>query len=277
MKSRNASAISIVTNIVLTGLKLLVGSLTMSMTLIADGLHSGLDILSSVITYLSIKESHKPADEDHPYGHEKFESLASFSIVIILSLSAFLILIESLESLISGETLTEMNIYGLLVVFASGIINFFLMKLKINVGEKNSSAALIADGKHSKADSLSSFGLILGLVLIYYYPVADSVIAILVSGFIFFESYKLGVESISPLVDGTDYKLKKELKAFLKDENIKYSKIKTRKSAGKSFAEIHIKPDPNDKVKKVLNKTEDLKKELKNKKENLKEIIFIIN
>ena len=277
MRPKTISIISIITNIALTGFKLLIGSLTMSMTLIADGLHSGLDILSSVITYLSIKQSEKPADKEHPYGHEKFESLAAFTIVILLALSAFFILTEALESLLLGEILTEMTIYGVLVVFFSGLINIPLMKLKTLTGEKHSSNALIADGKHSKADSLSSFGILIGLVFIYFYPIMDSLIAIIVSVFIFYESYKLGLETISPLVDGSDYKLKKEIESFLKERELGYLKVKTRKSAGKSFAEIHINPDPNDKVKKVLNKTEDLKKELKNKKENLKEIIFIIN
>ena len=277
MRPKTISIISIITNIALTGFKLLIGSLTMSMTLIADGLHSGLDILSSGITYLSIKQSEKPADKEHPYGHEKFESLAAFTIVILLALSAFFILTEALESLLLGEALTEMTIYGVLVVFFSGAINIALMRLKISTGEKYGSNALVADGKHSKADSLSSFGILIGLIFIYFYPVMDSVIAMIVSLFIFYESYKLGVETISPLVDSSDYKLEKELKVFLKERDIRYSKIKTRKAAGKSFAEVYIQPDPEDKIKTILNKTERLKTELQNKKGNLKEIVFIIN
>ncbi len=277
MKPETASAISIIVNIILTGFKLLVGSLTMSMTLIADGLHSGLDILSSGITYLSIKQSNKPADKDHPYGHEKFESLAAFTIVILLALSAFFILTEAIESLITGEILTEMTVYGLIVVFLSGVINFGLMKLKNSVGQKYNSNALIADGKHSKADSLSSFGVLIGLAFIYYYPVTDSLVAIIVSIFIFYESYKLGSEVISPLVDESDYKLKRDIEAFLKDNNLNYSKVKTRKSGGKSFAEVYINPNPKKRVKSILEKTEILKKELEDNRAELKKIVFIIN
>ncbi len=277
MKPEKTSQLSIVVNIVLTGLKLFVGSLTASMTLIADGLHSGLDILSSGITYLSIKQSNKPADKDHPYGHEKFESLAAFTIVIFLSLSAFLILTEAIESLIKGEALAQIGISAFLVVLFSAVMNVIIAKLKVSVGKKHSSKALIADGGHSHADAISSFGILAGLFLIHYYPIADSIIAILVSFFIFYQSYKLGIENIAPLVDESDPEMKKKIKDYLDQNEISFSAIKTRKSGASSFAEIHINPDPEKNMRLISKKNKEIKNSLEEKFPRLKRVIIVIS
>ena len=103
----NPQAVSIISTFVNFGLgisKLIFGFLTGSVALIADGVHSGLDVISSFITFLGLKAARKPVDEKHPYGHWKAESLAGFLIALLLAVSGFWILYEAVMRFFGEQT-----------------------------------------------------------------------------------------------------------------------------------------------------------------------------
>ncbi len=260
MKAKSVASLSIIVNIFLAGIKLLAGVFFASITLIADGMHSVFDILSSGITYLALKETEKPADEDHNYGHQKFEGLASFAIVIILVISALFILIEAVQSLFTGAN-PNIGPLAFLVVIFSFIINSVLAKIKFIIGKRESDA-LIADAKHSRADAFSSLALVGGLFLIKHFPAADSLLAISVSLFIFYESYLLGKKSISPLVDESNSELENKIKIILDKKKISFSEIKTRTTGRSNFAEIELEFSPEEPLKEALIIKENIEKDL---------------
>jgi cation diffusion facilitator family transporter len=259
-------------NLGLTILKFLVGILTSSIALIAEGLHSGLDIVSSLITFFGIKIAQKPADKKHPYGHQRYEGLAGFVVALLLFISAFLILFEALKNILEKGTAARFSIWGIALMAASTIINELMARLKYSVGNRHSSLALIADAEHTRADVISSLAVLLGLALVKFYPSFDSFLAVLVALYIFYEAYGLGKETIDSLVDIANPELEEKIKKLLLADSFDFSDIKTRKIGADSFAEISLLCRPQASVNEVTELTKKLEQKLLGSFPELKQV-----
>jgi len=250
MNKKNISIISTLVNVVLAFLKLLVGFLIKSAALTADGIHSGMDIISSAVTYIGIKEAERPADKEHPYGHYRSETIAGFIVVFLLFLSAVWIVYEGIISIIENEPHTIGGI-ALLVVIISIIANEAMARAKFKVGKKENSLALIADAEHSHADSLSSIAVLIGLSLVYWFPQADGATAILVGFYILYETIGLGREVTDNLLDVSNPQIEKQIRKTCLKEEIEVLEVKTRKIGAKNFAELKIGLNKEWKMKRV--------------------------
>ena len=239
MNKKNISIISTLVNIVLACLKLLVGFSIKSAALIADGIHSGMDIISSAVTYIGIREAEKPADKEHPYGHYRSETIAGFVVIFLLFLSAVWIIYEGIIGIIENEPHTISGI-ALLVVIISIIANETMARVKFKVGRREDSLALIADAEHSHADSLSSVAVLVGLSLVHWFPQADGVTAILVGCYILYETVGLGKEVTDNLLDVSNPQIEEQIKKICLKEEIELLEMKTRKIGAKNFAELKI-------------------------------------
>lgn len=262
MNPKQLSIISTLSNLGLTILKLIVGLFSHSIALIAEALHSGLDIASSLITYLGISASEKPADKEHRYGHGGYEGVASFVVSLLLFLSAIWILFEAVSNLISGQHEVHFTIWGIVLMAASVVINEALARLKFKSSTEFSSLALASDAEHSRADVLSSVAVLIGLLLVKYFTLADSVLAALVALYIFYEAYSLSREAIDSLVDKADPELEEKLKEYLSRQSINYSDLKTRKIGSSSFAEIDLIFDPRVKADEITRLAKSLEQQL---------------
>jgi cation diffusion facilitator family transporter len=120
--SESVSLVSVGVNLILVLLKVGVGLIVKSTGLIADGIHSGLDIVSSGITYLGIKIAKRPADRKHPYGHYRFETIAGFVVTFLLLFSAIWIIKEGIESIINQKE-TYIGVAALFVAGLSIVVN----------------------------------------------------------------------------------------------------------------------------------------------------------
>lgn len=276
MKAQHISLISTFINLTLAILKLVVGLINSSIALIAEGLHSGLDVISSFISYLGIKTSEKPADKSHPYGYEKYEGIASFVIVILLFISGIWIFFETGKTLFLKETSAQFSLWGIILMVISLIVNEIMARLKFRFGEQFSSLALIADAEHSRADVISSLGVIIGLFLIKFFPLADTILAVLVGFYIFFEAYNLSKEAIASLVDIANPQLEQEISHFLKTKGLVFEEIKTRKIGNNNFAEISLIFDPHLKIEEITSFIKNLEKELINQFPSLKQVSLLI-
>jgi len=239
MNKKNISIIGALINVVLACLKLLVGFSIKSAALIADGIHSGMDIISSAVTYVGIKGAEKPADKEHPYGHYRSETIAGFVVIFLLFISAVWIIYEGIIGIIENEPHTISGI-ALLVVIISIIANEAMARAKFKVGKREDSLALIADAEHSRADSLSSIAVLIGLSLVHWFPQADGVTAILVGFYILYETIGLGKEVTDNLLDVSNPQIEERIRKICLKEEIELLEMKTRKIGAKNFAELKI-------------------------------------
>ena len=240
MNKETVSIISISSNLVLGLSKLGLGWAAKSSALLAEGLHSGIDVISSGITFLGIKIAKREPTKEHPYGWGRAEVLAGLTVTVFLVIAGLGIIREAAAALLSGEHEAEINILALLVMVTSVAVNEVLARLKIKIGQKEESLALIADGKHSRVDVLSSAAVLIGLGLTHFFPIADSLTALLVGIYILYETIILGKEITENLLDVADLEVEKEIRNISKEQQVNLVTLKTRKIGALTLAELEI-------------------------------------
>ena len=260
-KKEKATLISVAVNLGLAGGKLAAGFFTGSAAIIADGIHSGLDVLSSAAAYFGIKAAAKTEDEKHPYGYHISETLAGLVVVVLLAVSAIWIGYEGINGIITG-TRPTITVWGFAVIIASIGLNEVLARYKMKIGQAEDSLALVADGQHSRADVISSTGVLAGLFLVKYIPVADGVVAILIGLYILYESWGLGRETVDQLIGVSDEEAEADIRKILAEKNIDLSELRTRRIGSASFAEITVKLDSKLKVEEAETVTKRLQEDL---------------
>lgn len=276
MNKEQVSILAVLVNFILAISKIFIGFISKSSAVMAEGIHSGMDIVSSLINYIGIKISKKPIDKKHPYGYYKFEVLSGLIITIILLITSIWIIYESITSFF---TIKQISItYLTLGVMAfSIIINEVMARIKIKTGEKYDSVSLIADGKHSRVDVLTSLGVLIGLFFVKYWLHIDSLIGLLIGLYIFKESMSLGSKVTDGLLDvSAGEEIENKIKTILKKQKIKLSKLKTQKSGLAIFAELKIKLNPRLKVEEASGIIKELEKNIIKKIPSIKYVVIQI-
>jgi cation diffusion facilitator family transporter len=268
MKEKIAE-ISILANVILTGGKITVGVLSNSASVLAEGIHSLMDIFSSLISFFGIKISKKPADKEHPYGHFKFEVLAGFSITLILFGTGLTILYEAYQKF-KNPSLVKIPVLALSVMFFSAIINEVMARLKIYFGQKENSVALISDGVHSRVDVFTSLAVFAGLILNKYWTYTDSVLAFLIGLYIIKESFSIGKEAIDSLLDvSAPPEVEEKIKEIAKSQGIEISDLKTQKKGSAFTANLEINLPKNLNIDEATKISESLRESLMKEIKNL--------
>lgn len=275
MTQEKVSLISTVVNFILAILKLIVGFLINSVALMADAIHSGLDVFSSLVTFLGIRTAKKPVDEKHPYGYYRAEGLAGFVVAILLGLSGLWILYEGGMRFIELEPVT-FSLWAIGLILFSVIINEVMARIKFHYGRKHDSLSLVADAEHSRADVISSIGVLIGLVLIKYFIYADAIVAVLIGLYILKQTFTIGKQITDSLLDVSNKELEEKIRKIFSAHEIEISGIKTRKIGGANFAEIKIQLDPRLKVDKVSELTATLENKLLNSIPELKYVVISV-
>jgi len=262
MKKENASIISILANLFLATAKIILGLLSKSSAVLAEGIHSGMDIVTSIISYLGIKAAKKPVDKEHPYGHYKIEVFSGMIITIILLATSGWIIYEAITGFFTAK---ELFVTPLLlgVMIGSAIVNEIMARIKINTGKKYESMALIADGQHSRLDVFASISVFLGLLFARYWIHIDSIVALLVGSYILIESLSLGKKTTDSLLDvNAGEETEKKILEIVNKENIELESLKTQKLGAAVFAELKIKLDPKIKVEEASKITKKLENKI---------------
>ncbi len=248
MSKESVSVAAVIVNVFLAVAKIFVGLLSRSSAIVAEGIHSGMDIVSSGINYIGIKVAKKPVDKEHPYGHYKSEVISGFFITIILFASAVWIIYEATLSFL-GPKSVDVSYLALGVMMVSAVVNEVMARIKFRVGKKHESVSLIADAMHSRVDVLTSLGVLVGLILTGYWVYADSVAAIMVGLYIIWSSLKLGKETTDSLLDvSAGEEAENKIRDVASKERIEMSGLKTQKLGSYIFAELRIKLDAKLKV-----------------------------
>jgi len=239
--------LSVISNTSLIVIKLVAGIMSGSVSIISEAIHSSMDLLAAIIAYFSVRVSDTPADEKHPYGHGKIENVSGVIEALLIFVAAIWIIIEAVKKFGSHEPLDSLWV-GVLVMFVSGVVNFFVSKRLYKVAKETDSLALEADALHLKTDVITSLGVSLGLLLIWLTGIVwlDPVAAILVALFILRESYFLLRKAFMPLLDIAWEKEDVErLLSVISKNNVKAHDLKTRKSGNYRFVDFHIEMSAN--------------------------------
>lgn len=202
-KKKFVAGLSITSNVILSILKIIVGVLSSSLSIISEAIHSFSDFFASVLTFFSVIKSSQPADNDHPYGHGKYEDMAGFIEGGLIIFAALFIFWEASKKIIFGVEMSTENNLGIIVMFIAVIANIFVSYLLFKVAKETNSISLYADGQHLRTDVYSSLGVMAGLILINItgYTILDPVIAIIVAAIIFKTGYSITKKAASNLLD----------------------------------------------------------------------------
>jgi len=232
--------ISILANVILAGGKIIVGVFSGSAAILAEGIHSFMDIFSSAVGYIGIRISQKPEDEKHPFGHYKFEVLAGAIITLILLVTGLGIMWEAYKNFLNPEKI-EIGYLAFGIMIFSAAVNEIMARLKIHFGKKENSVALLSDGLHSRVDVFASLAVFVGLILTKYWIFIDSALAFLIGLYIIKESFSLGKEAVDSLLDvSAGEEIEKEIKTIAKNQNIEITSLKTQKKGSAITANLEI-------------------------------------
>ncbi|MBA4056445.1 MAG: cation diffusion facilitator family transporter [Marivirga sp.] len=199
-------------SVVLLVVKMVAYYLTHSIAILTDALEGIVNVVAGFVGLYSLVLSAKPRDADHPYGHGKIEFLSAALEGSMIAVAAILIFYKSINNLITPEPIHQID-WGILLISITAVGNYVVGTRCVSIGKKNKSIALIASGKHLQSDTYSTFGILIGLALIYFTHILwfDGVVAMLVSGLILYSSYKIIRPSIAGIMDETDQGLLTEM------------------------------------------------------------------
>lgn len=250
-EKKNVALSSVIAAIFITGFKLIIGLTTMSLGIISEALHSGLDMLAAIITYFSVRVSDRPADSDHNYGHGKVENLSALIETILLLVTCVWIIYEAIKRLTSGNVHIEVTYWSYIVVISSIIIDYSRSRALSRVAKKHNSQALEADALHFSTDIWSSTVVLFGLIAYQFlgWKNADSVAALFVAVIVLFVCYQLGKKAIDVLLDKSPSNTKEIVRDVLKEfpEALRYHHLKARTAGADTFIKfnVHFNPDLN--------------------------------
>jgi cation diffusion facilitator family transporter len=188
-------------NLLVSATKIVVGTMTGTLSLLADGYHSLMDASGNVLGLITLGFAHKPPDEDHQYGHRKFEVLASMGISILLFATAAEILHEAISRLRTGVSPTP----SLLAIFAAAgtlVVNIFVAKYETRKGKELRSPFLLADSEHTRSDVFATIGVLLALFLIWAgVPWADPLAAAVIAAVIVLAGWRILTTGVNIIAD----------------------------------------------------------------------------
>ncbi|WP_294704807.1 GNAT family N-acetyltransferase [uncultured Fusobacterium sp.] len=271
---------SILQNIFLAVIKIFGGIYGNSRALISDGINSLSDVGSSFAILLGIYFSNKPADEEHPYGHEKIESIIGNMLGVFLLITAFELGKGSIELLIDGQYNNTPAYTTIIWAFISMVVKFFMYRYKLKVGIATDNSALIADAKDSKSDVYSSGGVILGILCsIWISPIFDIILSLIVAILIFKEGVSIIFETSNLILDKQDDEFIREIEKYLEEnENLKnVHDIFMRKSGDKIFLSMHIRVPKEMTVYEAHNLVDSVREGIVLDFENVKDVMIHID
>lgn len=245
-RKTGAASVSIVSNSILIALKIVAGALTGSIAILTEAVHSAIDLIASMIAYLSVRKSADPPDVGHPYGHYKIENLAAVVEGVLILVGAAIILFEATRRLAEGSDLDMIGI-GIGVMAISMIANIFVSTFLSRRAKQTRSEALAADAAHLHADAATSGAVLFGLVLVEItgWNQLDAVFAITVAVAIVATALRIMARSSRVLVDQSlppeeMESIRRVMRDCGSDAVIGFHKLRGRGSDGHRHVDLHV-------------------------------------
>ena len=241
-----AALLSILSNTFLVILKLVVGYISGSVSILSEAAHSATDLVASAIAFYSVRASDTPPDEQHPYGHGKIESVSGLAEALLIFAAAIYIIYEIVEKMLTLRAGHPHALdAGMAVMGFSALVNFFISRYLFRIARETDSLALEADAEHLRADVLTSLGVFVGLALVRFTGILwlDPLTAAIVALLILRAAFRLAREALQPLLDSRlpDVEVA-TIRGILENDArvLSYHKLRTRKSGSQRHADVHV-------------------------------------
>ncbi|MDY5396763.1 MAG: cation diffusion facilitator family transporter [Alistipes sp.] len=265
--------VGLIVNLLLSGAKLVAGIVGRSAAMTADAVHSFSDLATDVVVIAFAKISAKPKDENHDFGHGKYETLATVLISLALAAVGTGILLSGIRSIhvvLGGGTLPRPGLIALVAAVASIVVKEILYRYTVRVGRRIDSPSVVANAWHHRSDALSSLGTLVGIGCAYslgeQWRIADPIAALVVAVFIFKIAYDL-------IRSGLDELMERSLPAETEQEILRIvtadpavrepHNLRTRRIGASIAIEIHVRVDGEMTVRQSHALTEDIEQRLR--------------
>ncbi|MGB8251575.1 MAG: cation diffusion facilitator family transporter, partial [Anaerolineaceae bacterium] len=271
-KEKNSAALSsVIAAIGLTSFKIVVGTITGSLGILAEAAHSALDLVAALMTLFAVRVSGKPADDRHLYGHGKIENLSALFETLLLLATCVWIIYEAIQRLFFRPVKVEASIWAFIVMATSIIIDVSRSRILYKAARKYRCQALEADALHFSTDVWSSSVVILGLLLLRiselfpklaWLDKADSIAALGVAMIVIYVSIELGSRTIMGLLDtapkGSVEHVKKVVEAIKGVTDCHDVRIRT--SGPRLFIDVHVLLDGSQSLERAHKMTETIER-----------------
>jgi cation diffusion facilitator family transporter len=241
-----AAGLSIASNSVLIAIKLAAGAITGSIAILTEAIHSLIDLVASVVAFVSVRKADEPADADHPYGHEKVESLAATIEGMLILVGAGIIVYEATHRLVVGAQVETLWV-GIAVMGVSVLANLFVSTVLSRQAKTHDSPALEGDAAHLRTDALTSAGVLAGLALVEITGVVafDSITALIVAAAIVVAGIRIirrssGVLVDEALPDAEMDRIEAAIAAARTPEVAGYHKLRARRAGSHRYIDLHV-------------------------------------
>ena len=251
----SVALLAVTSNSVLTVLKLIVGIMIGSVSVISEAIHSAVDLVSSLIAFVSVKKASQPPDETHTFGHGKLENVSGTIEAFLIFFAAGWIIAEAIHKLRYPTVVSSVG-WGVALMSFSATVNFIVSHIELKVAKASDSLALEADAWHLRTDVYTSAGVLFGLLVILIgrklrpdvnLAWVDAAAAIAVALLIIRTSYQLVIKSARDLFD---FSLPPDEVSAIRDiirrhspPIISFHELRTRKAGPTRYVEVHIMAD----------------------------------
>lgn len=245
-----SGAVGIICNCLLAAGKLIVGHMTSSMSITADGLNNLSDGASSIVTLLGFKLAEKPADRKHPYGHARIEYIAGLAVAVMILFIGLELGKSSVQKFINPAPI-EFSFTAVWVLCASILVKLFMMLFNLKMGRRINSNTLLATAADSRNDVMTTSAVLAASIVEHFYDVRiDGVMGIAVSLFILYSGIKLAGETMSPLLgEGANPELQKQITDYINGCPMVlgcHDLMVHDYGPGRRYASIHVEIDKNE-------------------------------
>jgi cation diffusion facilitator family transporter len=279
VKIRNAAIIGTGVNVFLSFIKFLAGSITASISLIADGINSLSDVYPSLAVAVGIKISEQPPTEDFPYGFHKIENFVSLFISLAIFYGAYEMITAAIDRF-GDIQIIETPIVGVITAIISIITLLVISTYKIKIGKQTNSPSLTADGEHSRVDVFASLAVLIGVSGSFFgLYIMDAIAAIIAAIFVIRAGYETFKDSTKVLLDASiPYDARDQIKEIaLETPGVKKVRwIRARGSGKYFFAELKIETDAHIDLEKANLLVEKLKVRIRNQIENIDNVLILL-
>lgn len=238
--------LSLASNSLLILIKLAAGAVTGSVAVLSEALHSGIDLIASVVTFVSIGKAGAPADKDHRYGHEKFENMAAAIEGMLILVGSAVIAYAAITHLVQGSHVQRLGV-GIVVVAVSAAVNLVVSSVLSARARETESPALEGDAAHLRTDAITSAGVLVGLALVQVTGKSwiDPVVALALASFIVVSGLRILWRSSRVLVD--EALPQDELDAIsvevigFGDRGVAgFHNLRTRRAGARRYIDMHV-------------------------------------
>jgi cation diffusion facilitator family transporter len=244
-KQRSA-ALSVFSNASLILIKLFAGTITGSVAILTEAVHSSIDLVASIVAFISVRKADEPADEGHRYGHEKIENLAAAIEGILILVGSAAIAFEAIHHLLGNGRVHTVGV-GIAVIAVSLVVNVVVATRLRRAARRTGSPALAGDATHLGTDALSSVAVLIGLILVDVTGAQwiDPVVALAVAVVIVTTGIRLLTQSSRVLVDEAlppdeVEAIREAINRFAGRGVVGYHELRTRRAGSRRYVDLHV-------------------------------------